>query len=192
MTTIRLGRTPNPTDVRAAAGDSHVASRRRWMTQLRSQMHGGDHASTLATRGSRALASVGRQKQLAVMFPLSPAEVLGLSEELAPEWSLVDSRAVEEPDAVLLPPCSWQTTAAVRTTFPKARLIVVDPAIDGPRSLVDGPVHRALTAGADLYTFEGRRLRPERSSVPPRTRASSCRRYRRRRLERGAHRAGGT
>ena len=91
-------------------------------------------------------------RQLAVMFRLEPAEWNALSNELGAGWCVVDGRNVDRAEAVVMLPCSEQTTRAVRNLFPDARLIVIDDAAESC-SHPSGPVQRVLAAGADVYSY---------------------------------------
>lgn len=100
---------------------------------------------------SHAVDSAPDVQVATVMFATSPAERAALQAQLGSGWAIVDSRVVDRVDAVLMPPCSEQTTRAVRALFPDARLIVIDSTDDGCEARW-GPVERALAAGADLYS----------------------------------------
>ena len=65
---------------------------------------------------------------------------------------LVDVREViDDAAAVLAPPCSPQTLAALQRTYPSARVVVVELADDEHGIELGGPVMRSLEAGAEGY-----------------------------------------
>ena len=90
------------------------------------------------------------ERVAAVMFRLSGPEGSALAAAMGEGWAVRDARQVEDPDAVLLRPCSSQTVGAVRRRYPEARIIVLDTPIGGA-DRGQGPIQRALEAGADLY-----------------------------------------
>ncbi|MCU1352625.1 MAG: hypothetical protein JWM05_1834 [Acidimicrobiales bacterium] len=112
-----------------------------------------------------------REHVAAVMFPLSESEQHRISDDLGAGWTLVDGRRADHPDAVLLPPCSRQTTAALRARFPDAQLIVVDSPTDLSEAdhLALGPIARTLEAGADVYVADvhGAALSCQRTAIGP-------------------------
>ena len=83
--------------------------------------------------------------------PLRPAARRRLEELLGP-IRLVDlHEPLDDADLVLSPPCSPQTIAALKRTYPSARLIVVEVEDDDLDIDLAGPVIRSRRAGADGY-----------------------------------------
>ena len=126
------------------------AVRRPWMVHLRGVIASDCDLVSADGGADRQQPPVRR---VAVMFPLPAADCSALSEALGAGWTVVDGRDVEAADAVLMLPCSEQTTVAVRNLFPEARLIVIDAA-DDDCTRASGPVEPCLAAGADLYCYQ--------------------------------------
>ena len=79
-----------------------------------------------------------------------------LSAALGDEFAVVDIKTAPETiDALLVPPVSAGALGILRGEFPSARLIVAE--FDDPESgtWIDGPISRALAAGADAYLTPG-------------------------------------
>jgi len=73
-------------------------------------------------------------------------------EQLLGEVRLVDMHEpLDDADLILSPPCSPQTIAALKRTYPSARLIVVELEDDDLDIDLAGPVIRSRRAGADGY-----------------------------------------
>lgn len=90
---------------------------------------------------------------VAVTFPFSAEACAEAERRLGTGIRVVDARAVDRADVVLVHPCSAQTMTLVRATFPDAAVVVVEAASALDRT-AGGPVTRMLSAGADAYLAE--------------------------------------
>jgi hypothetical protein len=109
---------------------------------------------TMLHRLVRNQGAACRRRTVAVMFPQSASARSGLENRLGPDFEVADGRRVDDPDVVLVTPCSVQTMARLRNDHPRAKIIVVDPDRPDLPTQLTGPVHRLLEAGADAYATE--------------------------------------
>ncbi|MBB5895021.1 hypothetical protein [Kutzneria kofuensis] len=89
---------------------------------------------------------------VATTMKLSPAARTALSEQLGPDYIVLDMHsAPTTADVVLVPPASPQLIGALRETYPKARIVVAE--IEDPVLGIryEGPVRRLIDAGAETY-----------------------------------------
>jgi antitoxin (DNA-binding transcriptional repressor) of toxin-antitoxin stability system len=89
---------------------------------------------------------------VATTMKLSAAARLALSEQLGPDYIVLDMhKAPVTADVVLVPPASPQLIAGLRETYPKARIVVAE--IEDPTLGIRyaGPVRRLIDAGAETY-----------------------------------------
>jgi antitoxin (DNA-binding transcriptional repressor) of toxin-antitoxin stability system len=89
---------------------------------------------------------------VATSMKLSPAARLALSEQLGPDYVVLDMhKAPTTADVVLVPPVSPQLIGSLRAMYPKARVVVVE--IEDPTLGIryEGPVQRLIDAGAETY-----------------------------------------
>ncbi|TMR37518.1 hypothetical protein ETD85_07935 [Nonomuraea zeae] len=89
---------------------------------------------------------------VATAMELSTAARVALSTQLGEDYVVLDMHAAPETtDVLLVPPGSPQLITALRSMFPKARVVITE--IEDPELGVryHGPVRRLLDAGADAY-----------------------------------------
>jgi antitoxin (DNA-binding transcriptional repressor) of toxin-antitoxin stability system len=89
---------------------------------------------------------------VATSMKLSPAARVALSEQLGPDYIVLDMhKAPKTADVVLVPPVSPQLIGSLRAMYPRARVVVVE--IEDPMLGIryEGPVQRLIDAGAETY-----------------------------------------
>jgi hypothetical protein len=89
---------------------------------------------------------------VAATMKLSRAARAALSEQLGPDYILLDLHsAPKTADVVLVPPVSPQLIGALHETYPKARVVVAE--IEDPELGIryEGPIRRMIDAGAETY-----------------------------------------
>ncbi|KMS70095.1 hypothetical protein ACM01_32520 [Streptomyces viridochromogenes] len=83
---------------------------------------------------------------------LSESARVSLSDQLGPDYIVVDLHAAPATaDVLLVPPVSPQLIAGLRSAFPRARVIVAEIEDDELGVSYQGPVRRLLDAGAEVY-----------------------------------------
>ncbi|GIH94130.1 hypothetical protein Psi01_47600 [Planobispora siamensis] len=89
---------------------------------------------------------------VATAMKLSTAARVALSNQLGTDYVVLDMHAAPTTaDVLLVPPCSPQLIAALRSTFPKARVVVTEIEDHELGVQYSGPVRRLLDAGAEAY-----------------------------------------
>ncbi|MEV0352296.1 hypothetical protein AB0H88_41600 [Nonomuraea sp. NPDC050680] len=89
---------------------------------------------------------------VATAMELSTAARVALSTQLGADYVVLDMHAAPATtDVLLVPPGSPQLIAALRSMFPKARVIVTEIEDHELGVQYHGPVRRLLDAGADAY-----------------------------------------
>ncbi|WP_229803657.1 hypothetical protein [Planobispora rosea] len=89
---------------------------------------------------------------VATAMKLSTAARVALSTQLGEDYVVLDMHAAPATtDVLLIPPGSPQLIAALRSMFPKARVIVTEIEDHELGIQYSGPVRRLLDAGAEAY-----------------------------------------
>ncbi|WP_235031055.1 hypothetical protein [Nonomuraea solani] len=89
---------------------------------------------------------------VATAMELSAAARVTLSTQLGTDYVVLDMHAAPATaDVLLIPPGSPQLIAALRSMFPKARVVITEIEDDELGVQYHGPVRRLLAAGADAY-----------------------------------------
>ncbi|TDC93263.1 hypothetical protein E1292_41060 [Nonomuraea deserti] len=89
---------------------------------------------------------------VATAMELSTAARVALSTQLGADYVVLDMHAAPATtDVLLVPPGSPQLIAALRSMFPKARVVVTEIEDHELGVQYHGPVRRLLDAGADAY-----------------------------------------
>ncbi|WP_240506458.1 hypothetical protein [Thermoactinospora rubra] len=89
---------------------------------------------------------------VATAMKLSAAARVALSDQLGPDYVVLDMHAAPATaDVLLVPAVSPQLIESLRAAFPKARLIVTEIEDHELGVQYHGPVRRLLEAGADAY-----------------------------------------
>ncbi|MGW0479222.1 hypothetical protein [Nonomuraea sp. NPDC003214] len=89
---------------------------------------------------------------VATAMELSTAARVALAAQLGADYVVLDMHAAPvTADVLLVPAGSPQLIGALRSAFPKARVVVTEIEDDELGVRYDGPVRRLLDAGADAY-----------------------------------------
>ncbi|WP_328701557.1 hypothetical protein [Amycolatopsis pittospori] len=89
---------------------------------------------------------------VATAMKLSASARASLSEQLGPDYLVLDmNSAPESVDMVLTPPTSPQLIGHLRSMFPKARVMIAEIEDKELGISYEGPVRRLLDAGAEVY-----------------------------------------
>ena len=89
---------------------------------------------------------------VATAMKLSSSARASLSEQLGPDYIVLDLHsAPRSADVLLIPPVSPQLIGSLSAMFPNARTIIAEIEDEELGVSYQGPVHRLLDAGADLY-----------------------------------------
>ncbi|SDX95127.1 hypothetical protein SAMN05421504_10420 [Amycolatopsis xylanica] len=89
---------------------------------------------------------------VATAMKLSASARASLSEQLGPDYIVLDmNSAPKSVDVLLTPPHSPQLIGHLKALFPKARVVIAEIEDDEFGVSFEGPVRRLLDAGADTY-----------------------------------------
>jgi antitoxin (DNA-binding transcriptional repressor) of toxin-antitoxin stability system len=108
------------------------------------------------TRGSldaeRAPSVHENMTVVATAMKLSASARASLSEQLGPDYLVLDMNAAPESvDVLLIPPLSPQLIGILRSKFPQARVVIAEIEDRELGISYDGPLRRLFDAGADTY-----------------------------------------
>ena len=124
-----------------------VAARRRVRAGFRINRACGDYRRTMSEEAE----VVAPRPVVVCAIPLDDGARQLLAGMLG-NVELIDVRVVvDDAAAVLAPPCSPQTLAALQSTYPSAKVVVVELFDDEHGIELGGPVTRSLDAGAEGY-----------------------------------------
>jgi antitoxin (DNA-binding transcriptional repressor) of toxin-antitoxin stability system len=102
--------------------------------------------------GERSASTVEDVKVVATAMELSSSARSSLSEQLGPDYIVLDiNSAPKSADVLLTPPLSPQLIGIFRSMFPKARVVIAEVEDRALGVSYPGPVRRLLDAGADIY-----------------------------------------
>jgi antitoxin (DNA-binding transcriptional repressor) of toxin-antitoxin stability system len=105
-----------------------------------------------ADPGEGPAATVEDVKVVATAMELSSSARSALSEQLGPDYIVLDmNSAPRSADVLLTPPLSPQLIGIFRSMFPKARVVIAEVEDRALGVSYPGPVRRLLNAGADIY-----------------------------------------
>ena len=111
----------------------------------------GDAVVADEVRG-RPVADYGDVTVVATAMKLSASARAALSAELGPDYIVLDLHAAPTTaDVVLVPPGSPQLIGALRSLYPKARVVIAEIEDRELGISYRGPVRRMLEAGAETY-----------------------------------------
>lgn len=89
---------------------------------------------------------------VATAMKLSPSARASLSDQLGPDYIVLDmNSAPESAEVLLIPPVSPQLIGIMRGKFPKARVVIAEVEDRELGITYQGPLGRLINAGADVY-----------------------------------------
>lgn len=89
---------------------------------------------------------------VATAMKLSPSARASLSDQLGPDYIVLDmNSAPESAEVLLIPPVSPQLIGIMRGKFPKARVVIAEAEDRELGITYQGPLGRLINAGADVY-----------------------------------------